>query len=301
MVSHWAFDKKGKQIKDTFVIITFDNGNVVERYKGKDGNLYKVNGQVIEAFGQDVPQMVLDACNFNDTNLQSQMDAPFLLASSAGEVARFLNKIVKLDRIDTYLAAIESKKRKTKAELDNTKQNLEKVEKELGGYSYLELAGKVLARLEKLEAKLMEAKAISNSLASCIATYDDAVGVHSKTDFAIRARVLVEELEGLVAEHRLADEKAEDISDKLDAYDAFKESIKATEIIPVATVLVARLEKTMSKHAEAIAALSNIADSVRVYDLGKSTIEAFENEHKLYKDQLPDVCPTCGKPIEEDV
>jgi DNA repair ATPase RecN len=61
-----------------------------------------------KAFGTSVPEEVSRFLNISEINLQSQLDAPFLVSSTAGEVAAHFNKIVRLDIIDRGLQNIQS-------------------------------------------------------------------------------------------------------------------------------------------------------------------------------------------------
>jgi DNA repair protein SbcC/Rad50 len=103
--------KDGKQIKPVKVTITTDK-HVVIRESSATTNSYTLDGTVYNAVNKDVPEEVIQALDFNELNIQFQMDSPFLLTETSGEVARTLNKIVKLEDIDYTLRNIESYRRK---------------------------------------------------------------------------------------------------------------------------------------------------------------------------------------------
>lgn len=123
-------DKKAKQILPCIVTITTTN-HLVERYKMGLKNTYTVDGVELEAVGTSVPQEVVDALNFDNINIQYQLDAPFLLTETSGEVARMLNKIVKLDDIDSTTRAIISYKRKLESSEKSLVYEINILEKEL--------------------------------------------------------------------------------------------------------------------------------------------------------------------------
>jgi DNA repair exonuclease SbcCD ATPase subunit len=109
-INHDAI-KDGKQIKPVKVTITTDK-HVVIRESSATTNSYTLDGTVYNAVNKDVPEEVIQALDFNELNIQFQMDSPFLLTETSGEVARTLNKIVKLEDIDYTLRNIESYRRK---------------------------------------------------------------------------------------------------------------------------------------------------------------------------------------------
>jgi len=136
---------------ETSVHLELDD-NTVSRVKGKE-NLYVLNEVEFTAFGTDVPEEILKALNLSSTNLQQQLDSPFLLSDSSGEVAAHFNKIAHLDVIDSSLKNVDKWIREIKANqgahqitLQNQTQELEKFE----NLNYLET---ILTSIEGKEEK----------------------------------------------------------------------------------------------------------------------------------------------------
>lgn len=105
------FLRKGSD--NVSVSISFDDSKA-QRAKGTQ-NIYKIDGQKLEAFGSDVPAHITKALNLSEINFQFQHDSPFWFAETAGEVSRQLNKIVNLECIDNTLSNLASKMRDCKA------------------------------------------------------------------------------------------------------------------------------------------------------------------------------------------
>lgn len=298
VISHWALNDKGKQVEDTVVIVEFDNGDIVQRSKGKDGNLYIVNGQKIEAFGQDVPDLVKETCRFDETNLQTQMDAPFLLADSGGEVAKFFNRIVKLDKIDSYLSLVEQKKRKTKNELDAVKGNLARVEADLTKFDWMPTAKKLLKRIENLSILHKEAEDKFLAMGKTVSAYKLAEADYEKLSFVDKAAELIKEIRGFQAAHKERSAQAEDITDSIQSYESYAAILKQTEILPAADKLCTRLTSLSTKLTQTSAKVEDISVSLERYDQAKAVLDTFDAELKVLKDSLPNVCPTCGQEVK---
>jgi exonuclease SbcC len=298
MVSHWCYNEKGKQIADTTVILEFTDGTIVERTKGKEGNIYKLNGQVIEAFGMDVPQVVVDACNFSEVNLQSQLDSHFLLSESSGEVARFLNRIVKLDKIDSYQAGIEKKKRATKNELDTILLNLSKVDKELATFGWTEEAGKLLARLEKLNKKALERGDELSGIKSSMLAYADAEQQLKRYEFVSRAEAILGQLSVLIKEKERLNTLADDIDGRLKEHDKLQVVIGATQYTDKAEKLVQELVQLRQKHAALTPQIEDMEDSLADHKQAEATMKEFPTLLAELEAELPSVCPTCGKELQ---
>lgn len=143
---------------DSCVDITLDNLDVISREKGK-GNIYVVSSdkgkkpQEFKAFGNDVPEPIKKLLNFEEINFQFQLDSPFLLSSTAGEVAKYLNQVVNLERIDSSLYSIEKSRREILKKTAFLENALEDKKKQLTKYDYLE---NMESKIEAIENKWKE-------------------------------------------------------------------------------------------------------------------------------------------------
>jgi len=127
-ISHWNQTKKGVPIESTEVAVTLENDTII-RGRDKDFNGYRINDKKpLEAIRMDVPEIVSSLFNLGEVNIQKQMDAPFLLSESAGEVARFFNREIRLDLIDRILSAAERVRRTTNNLIERSTAQITKLE-----------------------------------------------------------------------------------------------------------------------------------------------------------------------------
>jgi DNA repair protein SbcC/Rad50 len=115
----------------------------------KERNGYDLNGQRFEAIGVTVPDPVTQFFNWSPVNVQRQQDKAFLLSESAGEVASFLNRTVRLDAIDTHIQAANQLLRQEK---DGLKLLQSKQADDQSALEALAWVPGVQVRLEALEA-----------------------------------------------------------------------------------------------------------------------------------------------------
>ena len=112
---------------DTEVGVALEGGAEITRYKTKTVNAYNLvpgddsDAVMFKALGTDVPEAVREALNISPLSWQSQMDAPFLLSESPGEVARILNEVADLEKIDVATANINRMARDNSAAVANNK------------------------------------------------------------------------------------------------------------------------------------------------------------------------------------
>ena len=136
--------------KNVSVKINVD-GKVVERRKGRK-NLYSIDGEEFKGFGQSVPEPVSKLLNISDVNIHQQLDTPFLLSESPGEVARYFNRIVNLDIIDRSLTNIRNAIREEGRQLSLAKEEKKRLGASLKDYDWVKHAEDDLAKLEKTQS-----------------------------------------------------------------------------------------------------------------------------------------------------
>lgn len=137
IVSDWARDAKGKLTDEASAEMTTSDC-VIKRLRTADFNGYEVNGVALEAVGVAVPDEVAAAAKIDDVNIQRQMDAPFMLGMSAGEVARYLNKTIKLDEIDACMSVADTRRKETLREHKALSADLDKIRAQLTNLAWIE-------------------------------------------------------------------------------------------------------------------------------------------------------------------
>jgi exonuclease SbcC len=155
-----------------FVNITTDEMDVIQRAKGPGGNEYRINDQFFKAFGNDVPEEIQAILNMDEVNLQQQLDRPFLISNSPGEVAAYFNKIVRLDKIDAGTKKINSQIRTLTNQISADESRKEQFEIELGEYKYLDHFEVDLEELEKMNRDSQNITRAIDNITSALAIID---------------------------------------------------------------------------------------------------------------------------------
>lgn len=149
---------------DTEVRLELEGGSVVVRGRNKVANLYTLSafpetGAVISEFKAiktDVPEEILHVLNLNEINLQQQLDRPFLLDASPGEVAQHFNRVAHLDVIDVGLKTVQGWLRKIEQDISTGEEHLTDLQQVFTKYEHLdELEGWVVT-LEGLERERVQ-------------------------------------------------------------------------------------------------------------------------------------------------
>ncbi len=170
----WYCDKDDEVIVEA----TDVNGITVTRRKQGKDNEYLLSTFKIPFKGMkqsEVPEDILKVLNMGDVCIQKQKDNFFLFNSSPPDVARYLNKIVNLDVIDTAHSNIESKKREIKSSLTFKSEELVKKQEELLQYTDLDTVEKSIVDAEVLEKEIIEYRQSAFTLSDIIEKVELAI------------------------------------------------------------------------------------------------------------------------------
>ncbi len=223
-----AFLRHGS--KETGVAISLDNDTIITRYRKNKDSVYYLNDQEFKAFGQDVPKEIRDEINIGSLNTQRQMDAPFLLSFTPGEVGRLLNEIVKLDQIDHALVKINRMVRATSTELNTEEARLESLITQNKELNYVSDLDSDIINLEQLRGHIKGLVEKEQSIGSITAAADSILADLDKLTWTEKAE---EEIIALDKQHnRIFDleEKVEEISPILDNIESIDERIERNEV-----------------------------------------------------------------------
>lgn len=112
------------------VKLTVD-GKEIERTKSASNNAYSIDGKELKAFGQGVPAAVADVLNVDDINFQAQLDPPYWLTLTSGEVSRQLNALIDLSIIDETMKNINRAQSRARVELELAEEKAKSKEQQL--------------------------------------------------------------------------------------------------------------------------------------------------------------------------
>jgi len=144
---------------ETRVEVELDEGLHVIRTRGKSLNQYALiapqeDGEPLEvtfkAVGTAVPNEIAVAFNLNDINVQSQLDAPFLLSDSPGEVGKRLQAVANLEAIGISFSKIAMMIRTETSRGKLLKENIQQLQTDLVQFEGLDAMS---GELEVLEGK----------------------------------------------------------------------------------------------------------------------------------------------------
>jgi len=292
---------------ETFVDLELDNEVVISREKGKD-NLYVISGHEgkepveFKAFGQGVPDEIKQELQMSEINIQYQLDAPFLLSNSPGEVARYLNNIVKLDKIDSSLSNISKWLRQEQGDLKRGIIYLTELKDQERQYNWLDQADGQLTNLEGLIGQISDKNNKSTDLLYIINNISDINIEKVKIQLVLKAELQLIKLQTLEAEIlkiRASKEKAISLYRDLENIDSRLCNIRIlTDLSPKIEPLLT-LNRDIDKLTDKAENLEGLIDDIS--DIQTKKIhrgQQLEMMQKEFDDLMPDTCPLCGQGIK---
>jgi DNA repair exonuclease SbcCD ATPase subunit len=260
---------------------------------GKEGPEY----QEFKAFGASVPDEIAKTVNMQAVNWQRQLDSPFLLSETAGEVARRLNEIVKLDAIDRGMSRVDSLSRKTQAQIKALQDDVSQTEEQLKSFEYLDQMEKDVGVLVTLESKLHQMMSDSNEISAIFELWQDTEQEIEEASRILKAEKDLKQLRSMMEHKEVLLEKVNRLQTLGNAIKQHNKQRKALLHILEASDEVAELSQMAEQQTQLSVKYILIQQVIKSIDRHQTSITALDNEIKSLIQQMPKVCPTCGRPL----
>jgi hypothetical protein len=288
--------------KETSVTAKYSDGVSIQRGRRGGKNFYTLTKgkteQSFDSFGAAVPDPVRESIDLNEINFQSQLDAPFLLSSNGGEVARKLNEITRLDDIDISTARIAGRYREVKSRLDTTKEDKAKEQERLKTFEPLNKIATIVDEAVEHEHDAATDRESITRLGQYIQRGSANARILQRIKAADldKAEMLCSEGEGLL---RLGEEERES-------------ALRLKSLANNLTTLTERINqinsKTLAKASILLSSASDIKKNDTATKLSRLSflygraVEFVTQVNNLTKrleeakKKMPKLCPTCGNP-----
>lgn len=281
----------------TLVELEFSDGSIVGREKDKE-NVYYTENQEYKAFGQSVPDDVTEQINMDDINIQAQMDSPFLLSSSSGEVAKTLNRIANFTQIDTGISNIRKKVQENSRSIKTANSVIEDLEKQIKEFDYLEDLEEDLIAFEELSNKVVGVTEEEKELAKILVLiFKDQVDIEEidkvlKAEPELKAALtLTEQLETTTGQIRSLERLIKCVAEYQQEQKEIEELLLAENDLNNTYALVEQhkeIEKQIKETERIIKVIEH--QEWKLHDISVFIDDSADKWHE----EFPDVCPLCG-------
>jgi len=129
-----------KAKKECYVEVEFDDGVIIKRGKTNLTNYYKINGEVFDNIGRDVPAVISSYIN-SDKNLmiQRQFDLPFLVFESGGNISKYFGNLFEFDDYINFNKKLKSLIKQNEQTINNNNEDLNSLRERIKGKNLFDL------------------------------------------------------------------------------------------------------------------------------------------------------------------
>ena len=283
----------------TEVELFTDDAHVV-RSRDKE-NEYVLGDMHFKAFSTETPKEITDALNFSDINLQSQLDAPFLLSQSPGEVASFFNRVAHLESIDKGTSNVNSAVRELTADIKYKSEQEVKLIEDLKTYEHIDIYE---YDVEVLEAWDKEKVVLANSVNKLHA----ATSSYRLTDANLKEKSEILKIDKPLNEVLSLIENKKvlhnDFDRLLNVYGRWHDSKKLIEEINETLTLEKPVLELLQLHSDK----KIVQDRVLMLSVLLSNLKGIQDrvvkgnafimtQNELFQKEMGDECKLCGQKI----
>ncbi len=302
---YWLLHNRpsGDRIRSTFakgatkVMIETAEGDRIWHVKDEKINSYAINDSVFDKIGRDIPDMVQRALRVSELNVQKQLDEPFLVTSSAGEVAKTINRITRLEMVDNWVSDLTSSINSINREKDRLEAEIEASGEKIKSYRVLVDLQPLLDRGKKINDRIGELSELKSKITYLVSDIDDKSG-----DF-IKFNSVVSGLKDILDKLNLVTDQAEQLSERakvarsaLKAYQTAQRLKSALQ--PIEKLVL--LEDQRVSLAQKSKIITQTLNQYKFYMTAQTFLDKCKQQLKQGLHQFKQ-CPTCMQPITDKV
>jgi len=283
---------------------TRENGKVIYYLSNSDDNEGR---KKFEAVRSDVPEEIEKVLAISDYNLQTQHDPYFLLKDSPGEVARKLNELIGLDIIDKIFKNLNSKILSTRRFIDEQKESLERLEKEIDSLAYLDSLSEQVDLLLLLAQKHEKITTSVTALQNCVKSYTEIEREEAKLERILKLQTPCEHLLKRI-------EEGKKLCGKLDSLNSIINQLEKVNCSMAEESEWLKVEQPEKELKKLIDSSTSIKTTIKMLSSIKEQWESFDEKSRVlstklvsfiasYKNILKKnkICPLCRTKINDEV
>jgi len=281
--------------------IILDTGEeYITRIKGEGDNAYFLDEQEFVAFKTEIPEEIQQVLNINEINLQSQLDAPFLLSDSPGEVAKHFNKIAHLDQIDSGLKNVQKWIRDIEQNISSSNKQVIQLTEDLEKFVHLDKFEIDVEVLETMESQMISQVNNKRTVERLCLELRDVENLITEQEKITAAGPLVDTILNWYTEEKQTKQKADELKELIgEIYRAEDELEEENEILGAekeVNQLLSLFEEQTEKRNRRFVLIKLVEEIQYITEQKISSENRSKRLQTEFNAVFPDVCPLCGKP-----
>ena len=212
------FSNFAKETESTQVSLVTEEGNTIKLTKSGSGSEYFMDGppydrELWSGIGASIPDLVTKALNIDETNVQNQLDEHFLITSSPGEVARVLNQITKIEKVDGWISSLTSDINSKNRDTVLLNGQILELKKSLDQYESLDQFKKKIEEAQSIYDRISDIDELSDIVEDILLEIRESSDKLKSLAKFLDADVLVKEAEDILYKLLLLEEEFQVLSD----------------------------------------------------------------------------------------
>jgi hypothetical protein len=284
------------------VKLVTDTGARVTRLRTDKTNEYSVDGVVLKAFGSEPPTEVFEALGIDPYSVQSQMEPPFLLAASAGEVAQILNKAASIDDIDNTLGGLKRAAGRIARDINYNNEQLTKYTLQLEDYRYLDDLATLVESVEGLTDTSNQITSSCSNLSNIVNRIQRVTSILGASEHLDGASDIITSALELSTAYQLQRTQYIGCKQLIDALVAVRLELDETQDVAMANTVLQQAVVSQGAFRATATRRTKLAYHVDRLNICNDELEqvctglaTLEDE---YTSIAPDICPLCGHVME---
>ena len=264
LCSHWNLDEKGNIINPMSVKV-YKGKKILERRKTKNENQYLLNDEELNAVRTDVPKQAVEFFRLTDTNIQNQQDSPFLLSLSNGDVAKYFNRIAKLDVIDRVLSNAESKRRELRRETEQAEKLISDFTEKHEKYSWLKNAEKLLEKYELVISEKEKIETDFDNLSKQVEEFNFHSDKIKKIKSLSKYKKIISNLKGSIESEKELSENLENTCSEILEYQSICKVVHKLSKVKKFESLIEKINEELKLENEIKSKLAELNPTLKIY------------------------------------
>lgn len=282
------------------VSVSNDLGAKVKRYRKKTANAYLLQTEEqeikFEALRTDVPKEIKTALGLDEINIQSQFTPHFLLADTAGEVARTLNTYTGLEIIDKVLKAATGNSMKISNIISSLETQIETQNETINSYTTIEQLLELKQKLNTLLQTYETNCQTYNDIDSLLISIEKLFPFVDELKKIIKLKSSLQKINHLIEVNEKENQKVQTLMQLLNSINATNSIIKNIQHELKKKQIVEKVTKKLQQYNEAEQSFDEIITGLEIINKLETKIETQKETIKKYRKELNKikVCPLCG-------
>lgn len=270
-----------------------------------NSNFYIINDDddhPLKGFGAQLPEEVSTIFNIDQkTNIQRQLEESpiFLLSESPGEVAKFFNRVAGLDLIDRTIANGKTDIRRTSNHQLNKAQQIKQKQQELEKYEWVDRLYPKVIKACKIEQKTNENRQLIKKTKTSLEVMEKRIEQIEKMKSFLSVKPKLKKAHKLVKSLNDQKEGLKKIKKLSNSVSQLQKEIDQLGSVLDIKFVVKRTRSVYDKLHQSKKKKRYFLDQTNIINKTINKITELQTEKEIImdklKDQMPDICPLCGK------